>query len=854
MSTSYSKRDPLLLSPASIQTISSKSSKISDQSEYTLSFPNQHRIELMNGDVGQYIEQTMILDKPGFSIRSHMSIQSPKMSPDSTLTHPPLSTCANISHLPHSSPGLCVSGSTQSSLRESSLRSALTDTHDRQRVGSSDSSTSAHVPSMQLKSEHSRPTYSSSPVSRSIATAVSNASRPCTPNSAGTTPNSGSVPSSTTPVKKSSRRNPWGSETYSDLITVAIHSYPDQQATLQQIYDFIITHYDYFRERSDPTTSAGWKNSIRHNLSLHDRFTKCPKSSDNTKSSYWRINTDVAARPYIRRRACSMDTNNRKRPGKSGSRGSINGLRGVRHSGSHNGTSLTSTSGALGTSAAHVLLPSLCEMQCVSLDLAGDGGIDECGRSRDFRFYPKPFPSNEKMTGYLPYAPSLPQPFTESDVPNAHSNGNRWSSYKTSSSVRSMHSNTTTSTSYSHDHLPNNLLFDPTEFHSVAASTDQALVRSRASSLIEHLLRTDPSAVGSSNEMRGSTSVHLPQSYLPNTFLGGTVPHSTNNLTCVRSSSMDQPSHYFFTSSLPQPHPVDMRPHSMHTRSTTPEACLTDTVADHPILPLHLHSTGHHPASSFHLPWQHYTSPYQLPVGAPSTSLYSGFSGTSGFSIPPVNASISPLHDETQSDYEATSSKATSLHTGNPSRFLPFLVNSALSPSTNSSTSSSTKSWRPPQLTLSGSAFTSATPIGHTSAVVDGRSFGPLTPPTSLYYSPLRQPLCGAFESSECALDTPPYHHIKPEPLPEADEAASSRAASSEDTDGIGILVRYHSSTSYPTCTQSQGACGTMSSRFGTEFNYEEDEDRDKLELELSLELADRIVGSTRSSTTTESK
>lgn len=49
-------------------------------------------------------------------------------------------------------------------------------------------------------------------------------------------------------------------------------------------------------------------------MSLHDRFTKCPKSSDNTKSSYWRINPDVASKSYVRRRACSMDTTNLKRP------------------------------------------------------------------------------------------------------------------------------------------------------------------------------------------------------------------------------------------------------------------------------------------------------------------------------------------------------------------------------------------------------------------------------------------------------------------------------------------------------------------------------------------------------------
>ncbi|KAL5966286.1 Forkhead box protein O1-B, partial [Taenia solium] len=109
-------------------------------------------------------------------------------------------------------------------------------------------------------------------------------------------------------AKRPARRNPWGSETYSDLIAKAIESYPEKQATLQQIYDYISTNYTYFRERSDPPASAGWKNSIRHNLSLHDKFVKCPKASESSKSSYWRLNANSLNRPYVRRRTCSLDT------------------------------------------------------------------------------------------------------------------------------------------------------------------------------------------------------------------------------------------------------------------------------------------------------------------------------------------------------------------------------------------------------------------------------------------------------------------------------------------------------------------------------------------------------------------
>nr|VZI27461.1 unnamed protein product [Spirometra erinaceieuropaei] len=63
----------------------------------------------------------------------------------------------------------------------------------------------------------------------------------------------------TNSAKRPARRNPWGAETYSDLIANAIESYPEKQATLQQIYDYISRNYIYFRERSDPPASAGWK-------------------------------------------------------------------------------------------------------------------------------------------------------------------------------------------------------------------------------------------------------------------------------------------------------------------------------------------------------------------------------------------------------------------------------------------------------------------------------------------------------------------------------------------------------------------------------------------------------------------
>merc|ERR1712107_202505 len=102
--------------------------------------------------------------------------------------------------------------------------------------------------------------------------------------------------------RKNSRRNPWGNCSYSDLIEQAISSAPDKRLTLNQIYDWLISNISYFSDRQDNTASSGWKNSIRHNLSLHQRFVKIP-NEDAGQSSWWTINNDPKPGVKQRRRA-----------------------------------------------------------------------------------------------------------------------------------------------------------------------------------------------------------------------------------------------------------------------------------------------------------------------------------------------------------------------------------------------------------------------------------------------------------------------------------------------------------------------------------------------------------------------
>lgn len=70
---------------------------------------------------------------------------------------------------------------------------------------------------------------------------------------------------------------------YIGLIAMAILSAPDQKLVLSDIYQHILDNYPYFRSRG-----PGWRNSIRHNLSLNDCFIKSGRSA-NGKGHYWAI-------------------------------------------------------------------------------------------------------------------------------------------------------------------------------------------------------------------------------------------------------------------------------------------------------------------------------------------------------------------------------------------------------------------------------------------------------------------------------------------------------------------------------------------------------------------------------------
>ncbi|XP_008192238.1 forkhead box protein F1 [Tribolium castaneum] len=72
---------------------------------------------------------------------------------------------------------------------------------------------------------------------------------------------------------------------YIALIVMAIQHSPTKRLTLSEIYSFLQQRFPFFRG-----SYQGWKNSVRHNLSLNECFIKLPKGLGRPgKGHYWTI-------------------------------------------------------------------------------------------------------------------------------------------------------------------------------------------------------------------------------------------------------------------------------------------------------------------------------------------------------------------------------------------------------------------------------------------------------------------------------------------------------------------------------------------------------------------------------------
>ncbi|XP_061538006.1 hepatocyte nuclear factor 3-gamma [Phycodurus eques] len=109
---------------------------------------------------------------------------------------------------------------------------------------------------------------------------------------------------------------------YISLITMAIQQSGGKMLTLNEIYQWIMDLFPYYRENQQR-----WQNSIRHSLSFNDCFVKVARSPDKPgKGSYWTLHPQSGNMfengCYLRRqKRFKIDDKLAKKAGKDGSKG-----------------------------------------------------------------------------------------------------------------------------------------------------------------------------------------------------------------------------------------------------------------------------------------------------------------------------------------------------------------------------------------------------------------------------------------------------------------------------------------------------------------------------------------------------
>lgn len=124
-------------------------------------------------------------------------------------------------------------------------------------------------------------------------------------------------PTSSSKMKPNYHRHPKPPFSYIALIAMAIKDSPSGKLTLAEINEYLMKRFPFFRG-----SYTGWRNSVRHNLSLNECFIKILRDPSRPwgKDNYWTINENseyTFADGVFRRRRKRINRSSKINPTKS---------------------------------------------------------------------------------------------------------------------------------------------------------------------------------------------------------------------------------------------------------------------------------------------------------------------------------------------------------------------------------------------------------------------------------------------------------------------------------------------------------------------------------------------------------